>query len=303
MVDIMEETKNELTENLEIYSSVLQKFVTKLNYFEYLKEIEEPDEDRIANVNALFHDITGFIQKNPDSAFEDYLANVSLLSSQDDMNGGNYVSLMTVHVAKGLEFDHVFIIYMNDKAFPSQRSVSDVLRDGEEEERRLAYVAFTRAKKELFVSCNGGAVFNTEDLKMEYAKPSPFFREAGLKVPKNTSAIFSDNPSWGRSRFKTHNGSKGHYRGESDWLFKDEPSEEPFESEKQVEKQETPAPKNGITDWRVGDRCHHEKFGDGVVTLVIDKTMIKIDFEQCGPKVLLSDHHMLSRISSKGGVA
>ena len=298
MIDIMEETKNELNENLEVYSSVLQKFVTKLEYFSYLKENEEPDEDRIGNVNALFDDIDHFIKKNPDASFADYLTNVSLLSAQDDINGGNYVSLMTIHVAKGLEFDHVFVICMNDGQFPSERSRMDEGRDGEEEERRLAYVAFTRAKKELYASCNNGYSYQTDS----HAVPSQFFKEAGLVVPRNTG-YFSDNPSWGQSRFKTRTGSKGHYKGESAWFFSDEPSKEPFENEKHVKKQEEPVATNGITDWHVGDKCHHEKFGDGVVSVVIDETMIKVEFEQVGTKTLLSNHRMLTRINSKGGVA
>jgi DNA helicase-2/ATP-dependent DNA helicase PcrA len=171
-------------------------------------------------------------------------------------------------------------------------------RDGEEEERRLAYVAFTRAKKELYASCNNGYSYQTDS----HAVPSQFFREAGLVVPRNTG-YFSDNPSWGQSRFKTHNGSKGHYKGESAWFFSDEPSKEPFENEKQVKKQEEPVVTNGITDWHVGDKCHHEKFGDGVVTVVIDETMIKVEFAEVGTKTLLSNHRMLTRINSKGGVA
>ena len=298
MVDIMEETKDQLTENLEVYSAILQKFVTKLDYFTYLKENEEPDEDRIGNVNALFGDIDNYIKRNPEASFEDYLANVSLLSAQDDINGGDYVSLMTIHVAKGLEFDHVFVICMNDGAFPSERSRMDSGRDGEEEERRLAYVAFTRAKKELYASCNNGYSYQTDS----HAVPSQFFRESGLTVPRNTG-YFSDNPSWG-SRPRKPAGAKGHYRGESSWFFKDEPSSDPFESEKQVKKVvKEPEVTNGITDWHVGDKCHHEKFGDGVVTVVIDETMIKVEFAEVGTKTLLSNHRMLTRINSKGGVA
>ncbi|MCR5692425.1 MAG: ATP-dependent helicase [Bacilli bacterium] len=296
MVNIMEETKDQLTENLEVYSSILQKFVTKLEYFTYLKENEEPDEDRIGNVNALFEDIDNFIKRNPEATFDEYLANVSLLSAQDDINGGNYVSLMTIHVAKGLEFDHVFVICMNDGAFPSERSRMDEGRDGEEEERRLAYVAFTRAKKELYASCNNGYSYMTDS----HAVPSQFFREAGLSVPKHTG-FFSDNPSWG-SRPRVQRGAKGHYKGESAWFFKDEPSQDPFENEKQVKKEKEPVVTNGITDWHVGDKCHHEKFGDGVVTVVIDETMIKVEFAE-GTKTLLSNHRMLTRVSSKGGAA
>lgn len=298
MIDLMENTKYKLNENLEVYSSVLQNFTKDLGYFDYLKDIEEPDEDRIGNVNALFDDIANFIKRNPDSSFSEYLANVSLLSAQDDINGGNYVSLMTIHVAKGLEFDNVFVISMNDGMFPSERSKADSGRDGEEEERRLAYVAFTRAKKRLFASCNSGYSFATDS----HSVPSQFFKEAGLVLPKN-NGYYDDNPSW-RSSGPRQQVRKGNYQGESAYFFSDTPSKDPFEDEKQIKKPEPEAPKNnGITDWKVGDKCHHEKFGDGEVIVVIDSSMIKVKFDEVGIKVLLSSHKMLSRISSKGGQA
>lgn len=298
MIDLMENTKDQLNEKLEVYSAVLQNFAKDLGYYEYLKEVEEPDEDRIGNVNALFDDIANFIKKNPDSSFEEYLQNVSLLSAQDDINGGNYVSLMTIHVAKGLEFDNVFVISMNDGMFPSERSKADTGRDGEEEERRLAYVAFTRAKKRLFASCNSGYSFATDS----HSVPSQFFKEAGLTLPRN-NGYFDDNPSWSSNSYRRP-ARKGNYQGESAYFFSDAPSSDPFEGEKQVRKPAPEAPKsNGITDWKVGDKCHHEKFGDGEVITVIDSSMIRVKFEEVGIKTLLSSHKMLSRTSSKGGQA
>jgi DNA helicase-2/ATP-dependent DNA helicase PcrA len=95
----------------------------------------------------------------PNPLFDDYLQNVTLLTSQDDMNEGNYVSLMTIHIAKGLEFDYVFVISMNEGSFPSMRVENESGHDGKEEERRLAYVAMTRAKKKLFMTCNTGYSF------------------------------------------------------------------------------------------------------------------------------------------------
>lgn len=300
MIDLMEKTKEKLKEGLEVYSAILQDFTTELGYFDYLKDIQEPDEDRIGNVNELFDDIANFIRKNPDSPFEEYLANVSLLSAQDDINGGNYVSLMTIHVAKGLEFDHVFVISMNDGMFPSARSLAETGMDALEEERRLAYVAFTRAKKQLYVSCNNGYSFQTDS----HSVPSQFFKEAGLSVPQHTG-YYGNNPSWSSQRGQPLRARKGNYGGESDWFFRDEPSKDPFETSKRQEpKHEPEAPaNNGITDWKVGDGVHHEKFGDGKVTAVIDETMIVVVFEEVGKKTLLSSHRMLSRTSSKGGLA
>ncbi len=285
-IGILEETKKQLEENFELYSTTLKKMAERLGYYDYISEDEELEEDRVSNVNALFDDITHFISDNPESTFADYLQNVSLLSSQDDINDGNYVSLMTIHVAKGLEFDNVFLICLNEGSFPSNRSIADSGRDGEEEERRLAYVAFTRAKKRLFVSCNNGYSFATDSS----ATPSKFIKEAGLSVPGGQG--YFNYPSW---RNVTND------RRNDDGYYPDEPSSD-YVAPKKKETYTKPMT-NGITDWKVGDRAHHDKFGDGDVTAIPDKNIIVINFDEVGKKTLLSTHPSLSRIRSKGGEA
>ncbi len=296
----MQEVKKRLQDNLEVYSSVLKDFVTEIGYYDYLKENEEPDEDRIGNVNALFDDINHFVSNNPESSFAEYLQNVSLLTAQDDINGGNFVSLMTIHVAKGLEFDNVFIICMNDGSFPSQRSLAESDRDGEEEERRLAYVAMTRAKKCLFCSCNNGYSYVTDS----HAHPSQYFEEAGLKLNK-AGAFYSDS-AWNKPRPQQGYGSRRMQSSWDDDWFNDDDHTDSFFSQVPEKPAPKPRPKkssNGITDWKVGETAHHEKFGDGIVKEVIDNNIIVVDFESQGKKTLLGTHPMLSRVKSLGGDA
>lgn len=297
LIDRMEETKHKLTDNLEAYSAILKDFVTEIGYYEYLKENEEPDEDRIGNINALFDDINHFISNNPESSFAEYLQNVSLLTAQDDINGGNFVSLMTIHVAKGLEFDNVFIICMNEGSFPSDRSLAETNRDGEEEERRLAYVAMTRAKKKLFCSCNSGYSYVTDSS----ARPSCYFKEAGLNINR-TGAYFSD------SFAKPFKKKTSKYGGWDDGFYPDDSNDDFFDSPKpkKVEKKVEPIKKpttNGVKFWQVGDIAHHEKFGDGAVVSIIDKNIIVINFDGVGKKTLLGTHPMLSKVKSVGGDA
>ena len=301
----MELCKKEISEGSEVFSAPLRKFMTEIGYFDFLVNEQEPDEDRIANVNALFDDINHFITSNPESSFEDYLQNVSLLTSQDDMNEGNYVSLMTIHVAKGLEFDNVFVIGMNEGSFPSQRAIAEIDRDGEEEERRLAYVAITRAKKRLFLTCNSSYSFVTDSQSI----PSRFFEEAGLKF----TSTRNDDLWGGRSYGSGRSGYGGGYGRSTGWkpvkqpkpassfVFDDGDAIDPFEEPK---KEEPPKKQsNGITDWKIGDIAIHEKFGEGVVTAVISNSIIVIDFKTQGKKTLLSDHPSLTRKASKGGLA
>lgn len=290
MIQTIEDTKAKIDgETGEAYSSILKDFINKLNYFEYLKEDESPNEDRAANVNALFADIDSYISHNPESNFDQYLQNISLLTSQDDMNDGNYVSLSTIHIAKGLEFDYVFVIGLNEGTFPSERSMLESGKEAEEEERRLAYVAFTRAKKKLYVSCNSSYSYVTDGNSM----PSRFFEEAGIKLPNKQS---------------TFDGSKGFHRTfkkttSYDSFFSDGPAISPFEDDSKSPDISEKPKTNGVLDWKVGDNVHHEKFGDGVVTAVISTSIIQIQFANEGKKTLMANHPSLSKISSKGGQA
>ena len=292
----MEKTKKELQEGLETYGAILRRFISEIDYYAYITEEQGIDEDRAGNVNALFDDVNRFINDHPESTFSEYLQNVSLLTSQDDMNGGNYVSLMTIHVAKGLEFDNVFTIGMNEGAFPSMRAQTEKGNDGLEEERRLAYVAMTRAKKSLCMTTNSAYTYTTDS----HAVPSQFFEEAGIKLPDT-----------GRFRDSFYRGSS--YGSKSTWKtvsFKDRNRDfyadeefDPFEEKPKKEPEKPKAETNGITDWRVGDKVHHDKFGDGEVVEMIDESIIVVLFETAGKKTLLASHPMIHRLPKKGAEA
>ncbi len=292
LVAKIEACKEQLKENLETYGATLRNFLEDIGYFKYLAELEDIDEDRIGNVNSLFDDINSFISNNPESTFDEYLQNISLLTAQDDMNGGNYVSLMTVHTAKGLEFPHVFIIGLNEGTFPNARATAEEGRDGMEEERRLAYVAFTRAQKTLTLTTHSGYSHVTDS----HASPSQFFKEAKLFFPAE-----SFNPAYrpyGGDRFNTNPRPRPFTS-----FFSDGDAISPFEEKKSESVIEEKKETNGVTNWHVGDRAYHEKFGEGDVVEVIDSTIIVIDFDSAGKKTLLSTHKSLSRIRSKGGQA
>lgn len=296
----MEAVKIKLKENLEVYSSILKDFITDLGYFEYIKEDEGLDEDRAENVNSLFDDIDHFVSENPDATFDEYLQNISILSSQDDMNDGNYVTLMTIHVAKGLEFDNVFIISMNDGSFPNARALADSGTKALEEERRLAYVAMTRAKKKLICTCNNGYSYATDS----HATPSQFFKEAGIKLPVEdfTRRGYGDSYRGGRSyNDKSRWRSVGFDNRKQDF-FGDGDAISPFTPKEEPKKEEQPT-SNGITDWKVGDRLNHKKFGDGTIAEVVSDKIIIVNFDTAGKKTLISTHPMLTRLHSKGGIA
>ena len=111
---------------------------------------KEEDLSRRENLNQLLGEIAEFEKENQGASLEEYLQSVSLISDTDDIQSDEYVTLSTVHSVKGLEFDVVFVTGLEENVFPSQsygKSTSEI-----EEERRVMYVAMTRARKRLYLT-------------------------------------------------------------------------------------------------------------------------------------------------------
>ena len=107
-------------------------------------------DSKLANLDEYIASVDDFVRLNPDATLDEYLNQVTLASDTDDMDDGNYVTLATIHSVKGLEFDDVIICGLEDGIMPSSRSESDPKML--EEERRLMYVAITRARKKLYLT-------------------------------------------------------------------------------------------------------------------------------------------------------
>ncbi|NLC96387.1 MAG: UvrD-helicase domain-containing protein [Erysipelotrichaceae bacterium] len=146
------------------------------------KEIE-----RLENLKELINDIRSFSIENPESSLDEYLQMVSLYGDKDDDNKIDYVSLMTVHASKGLEFDTVFVCGLSDGVFPSERSMADG-RKGVEEERRIAYVAFTRAMNKLYLTSSSGFSYVLSKSRV----PSRFIDEIGEEFIENVNQPKND---------------------------------------------------------------------------------------------------------------
>ncbi|MGP1580775.1 MAG: UvrD-helicase domain-containing protein [Wolinella sp.] len=163
---------------IEELRAVLEESTLRfLDRFEELIELKEhfdnPKDtiDRVSNIEEFYGVFRDFVLNNPLATLEDFLNDLSLRSDQDEMSE-SFVSCMSVHAAKGLEFEHLFVIGFEEGFFPMIREGSDL-----EEERRLGYVAFTRAKSSLCVSYVHSRFYKgrrTELLK------SRFLKEAGL---------------------------------------------------------------------------------------------------------------------------
>ena len=235
---------------------VFDEVITKTKYFD---SIEDNKEDRVKNIEELLNSIIELEKRNPHISLADYLDMVSLTASTDEMEENeNFVKLMTIHSSKGLEFDYVFIAGMEDGLFPSCSFESS--EEEIEEERRLCYVAVTRAKKELYIS------YASERMtwgQMNYnRKPSRFIYEMkqdNLEYLVNNIITLSKTKKISSSSFR-----------EDKFQVKKE-NFNPFSIRKSKEIHET------NSKYKVGDTVTHKKFGKGRIKHV-DKKSLTIDF-------------------------
>jgi DNA helicase-2/ATP-dependent DNA helicase PcrA len=177
--------------NRQSVADCLAEAVSRTGYIAHLEshEKEEPTkiEERKRNVQELVNSIALWCQDEQSAghagSIGDYLGYISLLTSLDDKRGDDAVRLMSLHASKGLEFDVVFMVGVENNLLPHKKAITDRAEAGTNEERRLCYVGFTRARKQLFVSyCQQrqSAFSRGKGVKFDAVRPSPFLLEAGL---------------------------------------------------------------------------------------------------------------------------
>lgn len=156
-VAIIEKYRNKLSE-LKLHK-LLGMLLAEIGYYAMLQDVN--DEERLENLKSLLQDIENYESRYPENGIAQYLQEVALYSEKREQDV-EAISLMSIHSAKGNEFDFVFIFNMSEGIFPSDRSVLD---SEIEEERRIAYVAMTRARKQLFLCESRGFHFNRDKMK------------------------------------------------------------------------------------------------------------------------------------------
>lgn len=271
LIMAIEVVKTKLKDDTEIFSKTLEDFINDIGYYNYLNELDD-GEDRLANVKSLFDDIRHYLKSNPDSTFDEYLQNVSLVSSQDDITEGQHVKMMTVHTAKGLEFPVVFIVRLNQGVFPNNKALLESGYTAMEEERRLCYVAITRAKEKLYLSFAEGYSY----VSQEYLSESQFIKESGNQVSKIQETTFCKTFS-------------------NDYGFTKQVRPTSYKIDDEVQHQDFSQVVNDVTSWQVGDIVIHKNLGKGIVIKVEDEMIIQVDFESCGIKTILGNHPAVSK--------
>jgi len=183
-------TLKDFVENIELVSKVAKdatyNFIDVLEDTFHLKNIYlgMPDEgDRILNMDEFYGLFRDFVKNSPDAALDEFLNELTLQSEQDEVEGES-IYMMSIHASKGLEFEHIFLIGMEEGFLPLVGDGSDL-----EEERRLGYVAFTRAKETLTLSHVHSRFYKGRRSDLQKSR---FFNEAGLcegslVIEKNTA--------------------------------------------------------------------------------------------------------------------
>lgn len=157
-IDVYKNITDESHES-DIYD-LINYILDKTGYMKMLEADKEENQDRIENLKELLTIASEFKGSDPQDGLEAFLERTLLYQAQDDINNENdeeRITLMTLHTAKGLEFEYVFIVGLEEGIFPHSRSYTDIKEM--EEERRLAYVGITRAMEKLFLSFADSRMF------------------------------------------------------------------------------------------------------------------------------------------------
>ena len=296
----------DLTEALyeKTASEFLEFMIDKTGYVRALEAVKSDESAaRIENIRELQGAVTEFERLNPEGGLADFLENVALVADTDSLNeGGGSVTLMTLHSAKGLEFDNVFLPGMEENIFPLARaSYDDELM---EEERRLAYVGITRAKKRLFLShARSRALYNSRSAN-ELSRfvseiPARLLTDGTQRGDARRVPPPSGGPGFDRS------GGSGYYSGRGTGAKPAAPSK-PGLGIPGVQKgfggfvgsQARSA--KPIALFRVGDRVIHRSFGRGRVVEVMgagEEQRVRVAFDGSVEKVFSASIAPIVKVS------
>lgn len=250
----------------EFFDLLLQK----TGYADYLKNMGEEGKIRLENVQELKSNILKYMKESELPSLENFLEEVSLYADAEQTETApDTVSMMTIHAAKGLEFKTVFLIGMEENIFPSARSINSLDENDLEEERRLAYVAITRAKKQLCVS--------TTDRRMLFGMTTSNPRSRFL------GEIQGDCMEQVQSKKNVAAGTRKVEMVQSISL------QQQLASRRNHHPQKTAAKS---VNYSVGTRVWHKIFGEGTILSVTDMandSMLEIGFDQVGTKKVMAN--------------
>jgi DNA helicase-2/ATP-dependent DNA helicase PcrA len=229
-------------------------------------------EERLENLNELINAATLFVHENEDDSLTAFLTHASLESGEHQAGDSeDALHLMTVHAAKGLEFHTVFITGLEEGLFPHQNSQN--VDGGMDEERRLMYVAITRARRRLYLTIAQSRMLHGQT---SYSMASSFLRELPEALLHWLTPRFSARKTFDTSSLETNSYVKA---------FAASPITKP-----------QPAPD---AMWRIGQHVFHQKFGEGVVTDSEgggSEGRVQVNFKRAGSKWLALEYAKLTAV-------
>ena len=279
----------------------------------YVRELEAEGTDeaeaRIENIDELISKAVDYAEGEEAPSLNGFLENVALVADIDSFDeNSDYVVLMTLHSAKGLEFPNVYLAGLEDGLFPSYMSITSDNSQAEiEEERRLAYVGITRAKKNLTIT---SARVRMVRGQTQYGKVSRFVREIPPELlsgeiyePKTKEEPIEQStfqkarkafrmvPSYGGSGYGKEVG-EGYGS-----TFQSSKATKPVYTK--VENQRDFGSAGGALSYQVGDRVRHIKFGDGEVMAIVSGGRdyeVTVDFDKAGTKKMFASFAKLKKV-------
>ena len=279
----------------------------------YVRELEAEGTDeaeaRIENIDELISKAVDYAEVEEAPTLNGFLENVALVADIDSFDeNSDYVVLMTLHSAKGLEFPNVYLAGLEDGLFPSYMSITSDNSQAEiEEERRLAYVGITRAKKNLTIT---SARVRMVRGQTQYGKVSRFVREIPPELlsgkiyePKTKEdPIEQSTFQKARKAFRTvpSYGGSGYGKEVGEGYgstFHSSKATKPVYTK--VENQRDFGSAGGALSYQVGDRVRHIKFGDGEVMAIVSGGRdyeVTVDFDKVGTKKMFASFAKLKKI-------
>ncbi|MEG2543971.1 MAG: UvrD-helicase domain-containing protein [Longicatena sp.] len=253
----------------------------------YLFMLQEDKEiERLENLKELISDIASYVERNPEGSLQEYLQEISLYTDKDNSENKEFVQLMTIHAAKGLEFDNVFVYSLCEGIFPNEKSICEGGQPALEEERRLAYVAFTRAKKQLFLSDSQGYSFVLDKLK----STSRFIQEIPEDCIEDVGA--KAHNAYARN-MNTFSGNE--FLSTSFNQANTQIQQQTFEEKRAMQQKNNEGQPKKKGKIRKGDLVTHDIFHDGVV-IKLEDGLATIAFEKkFGIRKIMVNHPSLSK--------
>jgi len=260
-------------------AGLMKKILDDTGYMETIADGTPEGEERVANINELLAKAHAFENESDDTSLAKFLEDVALVADIDNyQEDANAVALMTLHSAKGLEFNAVFMVGFEEYLFPTSRSIDSGQASEMEEERRLCYVGFTRARKTLYLT---HAIFRRRFDHIARNAPSRFLAQ----VPPDCITPVNSYGQPREERFTTAGSTPPQKRSS---VPQSGATNNSFAPKKAPAR---PVPKGAPPDYSVGDKINHDKYGVGEI-LAIDPAgadyEVTIQFAAAGRKKFMA---------------